>query len=152
MTKDELARHFASRVEYSATPHIYLAHPDTLNDMHRINYQGGQAARYIKEAQAVIETMQAYQQLLYERVQLLETAPYHLEVILSREKRYDGKVWYWLTVRKVREVDGVEPETLEQTKYPGTERSKALKDFSAYQKSHPGIIAVKDIEKSKWER
>lgn len=152
MTKDELMRHFASRGEYSATHHIYLAHPDTLNDMHWINFQGAQAARYIKEAQAVIETMQAYQQLLYERVQLLETAPYHLEVILKREKRYDGKVWYWLTVRKVREVDGVEPETLEQTKYPGTERSKALKDFAAYQKSRPGIIAVKDIEKGKWER
>lgn len=52
MTKDELARHFASRGEYSATRHIYLATPDTLNDMHRISYQGGQAARYIKEAQA----------------------------------------------------------------------------------------------------
>ena len=151
MTKEELARHFASRGEYSATHHLYLVSPDKLSDMNRISYQGGQAARNIKEAQAVIETMQAYQQLLYARVQLLETAPYHLEVILKREKRYDGKVWYWLTVRKVREVDGVEPETLEQTKYPGTERSKALKDFAAYQKSHPGIIAVKDIEKSKWE-
>lgn len=152
MTKEELARRFASRGEYNATCHIYLVSPDKLSDMNRISYQGAQAARYIKEAQAVIETMQAYQQLLYDRVQLLEMAPYHLEVILRREKRYDGKVWYWLTVRKVREVDGVEPETLEQTKYPGTERSKALKDFAAYQKSHPGIIAVKDIEKGKWER
>lgn len=152
MTKEELARRFASRGEYNATCHIYLVSPDKLSDMNRISYQGAQAARYIKEAQAMIETMQAYQQLLYDRVQLLEMAPYHLEVILRREKRYDGKVWYWLTVRKVREVDGVEPETLEQTKYPGTERSKALKDFAAYQKSHPGIIAVKDIEKGKWER
>lgn len=151
MTKEELARHFASREEYSATEYVHLVAPDKLSDMRRISFQGAQAARYIKEAQAVIETMQAYQQLLYARVQLLETAPYHLEVILKREKRYDGKVWYWLTVQKVREVDGVEPETLEQTKYPGTERSKALKDFAAYQKSHPGIIAVKDIEKGKWE-
>lgn len=36
--------------------------------------------------------------------------------------------------------------------YPGTERRQALKDFAAYQKSHPGIIAVKDIEKARWER
>ncbi len=152
MTKEELTRRFASREEYSATEYVHLVAPDKLSDMHRISFQGAQAARYIKEAQAVIETMQAYQELLYDRVQLLETAPYHLEVILKREKRYDGKVWYWLTVHKVREVDGIEPETLEETKYPGTERSKALKDFAAYQKSHPGIIAVKDIEKGKWER
>ena len=48
MTKDELARHFASRGEYSATRHIYLVAPDKLNDIPRISYQGGQAARYIK--------------------------------------------------------------------------------------------------------
>lgn len=152
MDRNELAEKFNRRGEYSESRHVYLVAPDKLYDMPRLIYQGQQAARYIAEARAMIETMEAYQQLLYDRVQLLETAPYHLEIILKRERRYDGKVWYWLTLQKVREVDCTEPEILDQKKYPGSERHAALKAFSDYQKTHPGIVAIKDIQKSAWER
>ena len=59
---------------------------------------------------------------------------------------------YYLDVKKVYDIPGIDPETIKRNVYPGTGRSQALKDFAAYQKSHPGIIAVKDIEKGKWER
>ncbi len=55
------------------------------------------------------------------------------------------------TAESRRNLDtGAETET-ERTTYPGTMRSQALKDYAAYVKAHPGIIAEKDIEKSKWE-
>ena len=96
--------------------------------------------------------MEAYQSLIYDRVQELTVAPYHMELHLTRHKRYDNKVHYYLEVKKVYDAPGIKPETIERTTYPGTDRHKALQDFAAYQKSHPGIIANKDIAKGKWER
>lgn len=152
MNKPELTRHFKSRRELNETRCIYLPDPRTINTLDRLTYHGGQADRYITELTAVIETMQAYQMLVYERIQELTTAPYHTEVHLTREKRYDNKVRYHLEVKKVYDVPGINPVTTERTTYPGTERHKALADFTAYQKAHSGIIAIKDIEKAKWER
>lgn len=40
----------------------------------------------------------------------------------------------------------------ESIKYSGTERKKAIEDFNNYIALHPGIITIKDIEKSRWER
>lgn len=153
MDKATLAQHFRSyRRELNETRHFYLPDPRSLNTLKECTYQGGSAARYAAELKAMIETMEAYQSLIYDRVQELTTAPYHMELYLTRHKRYDNKVHYYLEVKKVYDAPGIKPETIERTTYPGTERHKALKDFAAYQKSHPGIIAVKDIEKGKWER
>lgn len=153
MDKQSLTNHFRNyRRELSDTRHIYLPDPRTLNTMDRLTYQGNQAARYAAELRAMIETMESYQILIYDRVQELTTAPYHTEIHLRREKRYDNKVKYYLDVKKVYDIPGIDPETIKRNVYPGTGRSQALKDFAAYQKSHPGIIAVKDIEKGKWER
>lgn len=154
MNKDALSQHFRSRHgrELNETRRLYLPDPRTLNTLDRLTYHGGCAARYITELQAMIETMESYQSLIYDRVQELSTAPYHTEIHLIRERRYDNKVKYHLLMKKVYDTPGIDPETIERTTYPGTERRKALADFAAYQKSHPGIIAVKDIEKGKWER
>lgn len=153
MDKQSLQAYFRqNRNELSETRHIYLPDPRTLNTMDRLIYQGNQAARYAAEFRTMIETMESYQSLIYDRVQELTTAPYHTEIHLRREKRYDNKVKYYLDVKKVYDIPGIDPETIKRNVYPGTGRSQALKDFAAYQKSHPGIIAVKDIEKGKWER
>lgn len=74
---------------------------------------------------------------------------YHQTTETAEEFR---KVKYYLDVKKVYDTLEIEPETIKRNVYPGTGRSQAIKDFEAYQKSHPGIIAVKDIEKGKWER
>lgn len=153
MDKQSLTNHFRNyRRELNETRHIYLPDPRTLNTMDRLTYQGAQAARYAAELRDMIETMESYQSIIYDRVQELTTAPYHTEIHLRREKRYDNKVKYYLEVKKVYDVPGIDPETIDSTVYPGTERRQAIKDFEVYQKSHPGIIAVKDIEKGKWER
>lgn len=153
MDKQSLTNHFRNyRRELSETRHIYLPDPRTLNTMDRLTYQGAQAARYADELREMIQTMESYQSLIYDRVQALTTAPYHTEIHLRREKRYQNKVKYYLDVKKVYDTLEIEPETIKRNVYPGTGRSQAIKDFEAYQKSHPGIIAVKDIEKGKWER
>ena len=156
MNKEALSQHFQSRHgrELNETRHIYLPNPDKLHTMKDLTYHGSQAARYAAEFRAMIETMETYQQLIYDRVQALTQAQYHMEIHLRRERRYynDNKVFYYLEAVKVYDTPGIEAETIERTTYPGTERRKAIADFAAYQKSHPGIIAVKDIEKGKWER
>lgn len=92
-------------------------------------------------------------QMLYDRAQELAAAPWHHEIQLIREKRYcENKVFYYFKLLKVYDAAGIEPEPLENHKYSSADRRQAIKDFEAYQKSHPGIISVKDIEKSKWER
>lgn len=155
MDKATLAQHFKSSYhrELNETRHIFLPNPDKLHTMKDLTYHGSQAARYAAEFKALIETMEAYQSLIYDRVQALTTAQYHTEIHLTRQNQYwNHKIFYYLTVKKVYDTPGIEPETIECTTYPGTERRQALKDFAAYQKSHPGIIAVKDIEKARWER
>lgn len=156
MDKATLAQRFkdSHHRELNETRHIYLPNPDKLHTTKDLTYHGSQAARYAAEFKAMIETMEAYQSLIYDRVQALMQAPYHMEIHLRRERRYynDNKVFYYLEAVKVYDTPGIEPETIERTTYPGTERRKAIADFAAYQKSHPGIIAVKDIEKARWER
>lgn len=153
MDKQSLTNHFRNyRRELNETRHIYLPDPRTLNTMDRLIYQGSQAARYADELREMIQTMESYQSLIYDRVQSITTDPYHTEIHLIREKRYQSKVKYYLDVKKVYDVPGIDPETINRNVYPGAGRSQAIKDFEAYQKSHPGIIAVKDIEKGKWER
>ena len=152
MDKQSLQAHFRNyRRELNETRHIYLPDPRTLNTMDRLIYQGAQAARYADELREMIQTMESYQSLIYDRVQSITTAPYHTEIHLLREKRYQSKVKYYLDVKKVYDVPGIDPETIKRNVYPGTGRNQAIKDFEAYQKSHPGIIAVKNIEKGKWE-
>ena len=155
MDKQTLLQHFRNyRRELNETRHFYLPDPRSVNTMERLSYYGGCAARYAAELRAMIETMEAYQQIVFDRVQELTTAPYHTELHLRRERRYyrDNKVYYYLEIHKVYDTPGIDTEVIERTEYPGSERRKAIAEFEAYKKSHPGIIAVKDIAKSKWER
>jgi hypothetical protein len=131
----------------------YLVNPSTIDTTERAAYYGGIASRMIEDCNAMIETMQRYQKKLYDRVQEIETAPYHHRVQLIREKRWrESKVVYHLIVEKVYDVPGIKPAEIQRTNYPGTERRQAIAAFEAYKKTHPGIEAIKDIEKGKWEK
>lgn len=153
MNKAALVEHFKTRKEINSTIHLYFPSPQSLDTMDRISYQGNYARQKIAEFETLIETLRSYDLLLYERAQTIATAPYHMEIRLTREKRYyQNKVFYYLKLYKVFEDENIKPEQIESTTYPGTERRKAIADFEAYKKSHAGIVAVMDIEKSKWER
>ena len=131
----------------------YLISPETIDDMDRAIYWGHHAAKYIQECEGMINQLKQYQQKIFERVQELQTAPYHHRVTLLRERRYyEKKVYYHLIVEKVFDAPGIRPVEIQRTNYPGTERREAIKAFEAYKKTHPGIEAVLDIEKARWEK
>lgn len=144
---------FSHRNDTELYVRCHLIDPKTIDDLDRAVYWGGNAAHYIAECEGMINQLKKYQQLIYERVQELESAPYHHRVTLLREKRYwQNKAYYHLIVEKVYDCPGIRPVEIQRTNYPGTERRQALKDFADYRKSHPGIEAIKDIEKAKWEK
>lgn len=144
---------FTYRSDGELSVRCYLIDPKTIDDLDRAVYWGNSAAQYIKDCEGMINQLKQYQQKIYERVQELETAPYHHRLTLHREKRYyQNKVFYYLIVEKVFDSPGIKPVEIQRTNYPGTQRRDAIKAFEDYKKSHPGIEAVLDIEKGKWER
>lgn len=144
---------FSHRNDTELYVRCYLIDPKTIDDLDRAVYWGGNAAHYIAECEGMINQLKKYQQMIYERVQELETAPYHHRVTLLRENRYYQKrVYYYLIVEKVFDTPGIKPVEIQRTTYSGPERRDALKAFEAYKKSHPGVEAVLDIEKARWEK
>ena len=127
--------------------------PAAIHTMDDLQRYGKSAARAIADAKAMIAKLEAYQMQLHDRAQQIAAAPWHTELFLQREPYYrDGTIRYYLDIRRVYDVPGIDPETLERTTFPGKERSKALKAYRDYIKTHPGIIAHMDIERRQWER
>lgn len=144
---------FTHRSDGELSVRCYLIDPKIIDDLDRAVYWGNSAAQYIKDCESMINQLKQYQQKIYERVQELESAQYHHRVTLLRENRYYQKrVYYYLIVEKVFDTPGIKPVEIRRTTYSGPERRDALKAFEAYKKSHPGIEAVLDIEKARWEK
>ena len=76
--------------------------------------------------------------------------PYEIRLDLTREARFDGKVWYHLKLYKLYE-DGTKQQELAEN-YPGKERHKVLARYKALCKERPGITATLDIARRAWER
>lgn len=130
----------------------YFIKAESINEAERIQRYDESAARLIQRCEETISRLAAYRVSLAERYSYLATAPCIPVVRLERERNsYSGKVYYFLlTLRRFLE-DGTEVEE-SRKKYPGTERWKAVSDFKAYVKAHPGITAEMDIEKMRWEK
>ena len=144
---------FYHRSDEEFTVRQYLLSPEKLNTVDECRRWGAYASRAITEAQSFIQTMQEYQKLLYDRVQVLSAASWHYEALLLREPdSWKGKIFYYVQLLKVYDDPGIKTEIIENTKYPGSERRAAFAAFAALQKSRPGIISRKDIEKRRWER
>ena len=109
---------------YEERRSLLLKQPDAINTINDCKHWGAYASRYIAEAQETIRQMQEYQAQLY----------------------------YDLTLTMFFEDATIKPEEVQRTSYPGAERYAAFAAYEAERKAHPGIIAVKDIAKSAWER
>ena len=130
---------------------IYMIHSDALNELDKVLYYDSKAVDVINEFERKIEQLKAYRIALAERYNYLATAPTQPVVRLKRERRYyENKVYYFLVTYSRNMLYGSEVQT-SSTKYAGQERHKAITDYKAYIKSHPGIIAEMNIEKPKWE-
>lgn len=144
---------FEYRNEEDARVYCTVKNPATIHSMDLLARYDSYAQQSINDCKRLIETLEAYRLQLHERAQTLTTAPYHYELELMREKRWnDSPVLYFLTLYRVFDVPGIERQAETETRYKGTERHKALKDFEAMKKARPGIIATLDIERRSWER
>ena len=131
--------------------YIYLTHPEAINRLTDVVKYDEKSINYISDLERKIEQLKAYRLALSERYNYLASAPQQPVVRLKRVKSYSGKIFYHLNTYTKNLLDGNEVET-SSTKYTGQERSKAIKDYKSYVKSHPGILAEMQIEKPKWER
>ena len=138
------------RGEYTKTFHIYCADPSAEASLKRLRILDDMAVREIERLQNELSALQAYRLDLMDRAQYLSTASYTVSVELHRHKRYCGGVEYNLQIVRTYE-DGTRHED-SSTIYTGKERYKAISDYKAACKSHPGAETVLDIEKGRWER
>lgn len=130
----------------------YFQKAESINRPADVQREDERAVRLICEMQFKIDQLNAYRLSLAERYNFLATAPTVPVVRLIRERNYySNKVFYYLCTFRRFVDSGTEIEESRRT-YPGTERFTAIKDFHAYAKAHPGIIAEMDIEKGRWEK
>ena len=129
----------------------YYVRPDSIDELDRIAYYDKCAAEQIKHLESLLVTLKELRQEYAARYALLASSPTVPVVRLTREKRYDGKVFYYLSHFR-RYVDSGKEIRTGSTTYPGTDRHKAIGDYKAYVKAHPGIIAEMSIEKGRWEK
>ena len=129
----------------------YLLHPEDLDSTARVKDYDKSAARLIQNLEEKIQQLKVYRIALAERYNYLATAPTSPVVRLTRQKTYEGKVFYYLEIYSRNLLDGKEVKTSTIT-FPGKERHKAIAAYTDYVKAHPGITAEMDIEKRSWER
>ena len=132
---------------------VWLQAPSTRQTMEEVQSADGSALRAIQEAEELIAQLKQYRLDLAARAQRLSVAPYTHRLELTREHHYYGnRIYYYVTLYKVY-IDSALGEVVEQnTKYPGTERHTAIKDFETIKKSRPGIECRVDIERRGWEK
>lgn len=127
----------------------YFEPPEELQ-LDSIAHMDGNAAQLQRQAQALLADLAAYRQALTERYAALSVMPYEVRLDLTREARFDGKVWYHLKLYKLYE-DGTKQQELAEN-YPGKERHKVLARYKALCKERPGITATLDIARRPWEK
>ena len=110
------------------------------------------AVHDIERLEETITILKEYRKQLYEHTRQLQELDNHLQLSLKREKRYSGKVFYYLTIKRVYPTNERMYQEILSERYEGPERFTALKRFDILKKQYPGIEAIKDIEKGRWER
>lgn len=151
MTWQELFERSYRRDEVEIKIYDHLRLPDKLTDLDAVKLYDRSAAGTIERIEEALEALRGYRQALAERYAALSVMPYTLRLDLIRNKGwYDKKVTYTLRLLRVYE-DGHE-DAEQETKYPGTERRKAIQAFEDMQKDRPGILCKVDINKKSWEK
>lgn len=109
-------------------------------------------ARDIQRLEETIIKLKEHRKALYEHTQRLQELDNHLQLKLKRERRYDNKVHYYVTVKRIYPANERMYNDIINEHYDGSDRSKAIKRYEQLKKEYPGIEAIKDIEKGRWEK
>ena len=115
------------------------------------------AARDIQRLEETINTLKKYRKALFEHTQAIQDLESHLQLELKRYRRYDNKVHYYkvhyyVTVKRIYPANERMYNDIISEHYDGTQRHEAIKRYEQLKKQYPGIEAVKDIEKGRWEK
>lgn len=138
-------------VEANRNVRLYIMRPDRLDTLDRVEYADQIAAEKIEELEKYIDFLKIYRRELVARYNEIATAAALPGIKLIREKRYRGNVYYKL-ILYTHYIDFDQDVIIKTDTYPGKERHTAINAYNSYVKSHPGIIASMDIDKSKWEK
>lgn len=132
----------------------YLWDPNQVTDLEKLREYDNDAQKTIERLQAIIQRVNNYREDLQERAAYLIATPAELKIELKREHRYfygeHDRIFYFLTIYRTY-PDGTKT-VIENHKYPGKERHKAIADYKAACKAHPGAPHTMDIEKGRWEK
>ena len=110
------------------------------------------AARDIQRLEESIEKLKEYRKELYKHTQKLQEMESRLQLKIKRERRYDNKVHYYVTVKRIYPANERMYNDIISEHYDGADRHSAIKRFEQLKKQYPGIEAIKDIEKGRWEK
>ena len=110
------------------------------------------AARDIQRLEETIQALKEYRKELYAHTQQLQELESHLQLKLKRERRYDNKVHYYVTIKRIYPANEKMYNDIISEHYEGADRHTAIKRYEQLKKQYPGIEAIKDIEKGRWEK
>ena len=110
------------------------------------------AVHDIERLEETITILKEYRKQLYEHTRQLQELDNHLQLEIKRERRYDNKVHYYVTVKRIYPANERMYNDIISEHYDGTQRHEAVKRYEQLKKQYPGIEAVKDIEKGRWEK
>lgn len=149
MSYHDLLMRYGTEAESAETRiYIYAQQPKKLTTTKDVVYRDNSAAQDIKRLEKLVDDLKDYRRALAARYAELETMVYtdRLEI-----ERYPGNgIKYY--VRIIRNYEDGTSETVLHETFPGKERRTALNRFEELKKQHPGIEAIKDIERRSWER
>lgn len=150
---------YNSSYELRLTTNIY--DPAGIMEADRLAQYDKWTEEAIERVEEGLQILKDYRAAIAQRYSEIETAATIPVIRLRRQRDFwkEHKVFYHLE-EITRYVDTPNPKAGKSytdrvdrcTTYAGSDRRQALKDFEAYKKTHPGITAELDIEKSKWER
>lgn len=130
----------------------YIQRPDKIKSLEKIQNADRAAIEEIEHLKNLIELLSVYRAELFNRFQEINTANFHLRVMIDRQRQYyENKVFYYITVDKIPDRADVAPVPILCEKFNGKERHNALKRFNELCKQYPHAEQIKKIEKSQWE-
>lgn len=138
--------------EENLTVHIYLYPYQNKAQISELAKDDARAVKDIERLEETIARLKEYRKELYEHTQKLQGMKSYLQLKLKREKNYYNKVNYYVTIKRLYPDNADMHQNIIYETYAGTDRHAALKRFEALKKEYPGIEAIIDIEKGRWEK
>lgn len=128
--------------------YIYCQSPKKLTKTADVVYRDNSAAENIARLEKLLDDLKDYRRALAARYAELETMAYTDRLEIERYPGYGIK--YYVRIIRTYE-DGTTEKVLHET-FTGKQRREALKRFEELKKQHPGMEAIKDIERRSWEK